>query len=65
MNIKRCCNNNVKWLTCEEAAAKLGLRVETLWRLIRIGKFPAYKIGRIYCIDQEDLQSFLKKGDVK
>ena len=37
-----------KLITCREAAKLLGVSVETVWRWVRLGKIPAYRIGRIY-----------------
>ena len=51
-----------KYYTCEEVAARLGVRVATVWTWVRTGKLVAYKIGRIYRIDEEDLTMFLKEG---
>ena len=47
-----------EYLTLEEAADQLGVEYKTLYRLVRSGDLPAGKIGRIYRIRKEDLESY-------
>jgi len=52
-----------KQLRLDEAANIIGIPMQTAWKWARDGKIPAVKIGRIYFVDPERLQTLLKKGD--
>jgi putative molybdopterin biosynthesis protein len=48
-----------QFVTPEELAKQLKLNTVTIYRYIRNGNLPAYKIGRTYRIDIVDVESFL------
>ena len=48
-----------RFLSTQEVAEILGVRVETVRNYIKRGKLPAVKLGRDYKIAQRDLEEFL------
>ncbi len=48
-----------KLLTPQEIAERLGFRVDTVYSWIRNGKLPAYRIGGLYRVDEEDLKAMI------
>ncbi|MFP4107219.1 MAG: helix-turn-helix domain-containing protein [Phycisphaerae bacterium] len=49
------------FLTVEEAAQQLGVEYKTVYHLVRRGEIPAGKIGRIYRIRRDDLESYFER----
>ncbi len=49
------------FLTVEEIAERLRVKVYTVRIWIRKGELPAYKVGRDYRIRKEDFEEWLKK----
>lgn len=47
------------YLTLEEVAELLGVNYQLIYRLVRDGKLPAIRLGRIYRIDRADLTDYL------
>jgi excisionase family DNA binding protein len=45
-------------LTTEEVAERLGLRVETVQNLIRLGRLPARKVGRQWMVAPRDVEAY-------
>ncbi len=52
------------WLTLEEAAQYLKMGKSTLYDLARKGNIPAHKMGRVWRFDAEELDSWLKSGEL-
>jgi excisionase family DNA binding protein len=50
---------DIVWLGTQEAARRLGITTRTLRRLIDAGTVPAYRIGRVIRLQQDDLDRFL------
>ena len=50
-------------LTCTEAAAYLGLTVQTVWRLLRQAKLAGKKTGPRWLIRRDDLDAYLAGRD--
>jgi excisionase family DNA binding protein len=46
-------------LTPEEAAARLRVAPQTVYRLARAGKLPGVKVGHLWRIRRADLEAFL------
>lgn len=53
-----------KLLTCEQVAAELQVKTETVWAWIRQGKIPAYKVGSLYRVSAAELDGFLSGSKV-
>ena len=51
-----------KLLTINEITAILKVSKLTIYRYIKAGKLPAYKVGRDYRVKQEDFDRFLEKS---
>lgn len=49
-----------KLLSLEQAAEILGVEYKTVYRLVRAGKLPAGRIGRVYRIKREDLDTYFE-----
>ena len=47
------------WMSVQTAAKELEVTTRTIYRFINDGKLAAYRIGRVYRIRREDLDSFL------
>ena len=52
---------NKKYMAIEDVAEMLGVNYQLIYRLIRSGDLPAIRLGRIYRVTQEDLNTYLKK----
>ncbi len=48
-----------KLISCEQVSDMLGLSRSSVYRMVRDGKLPAYRIGRILRFDTSDVFSFL------
>ena len=49
------------YLTLAEAAQRLGVEYKTVYWLVRNGELPAGKVGRVYRIRQEDLDTYFER----
>ncbi len=47
------------WMSVQTAANELEVTTRTIYRFINDGKLAAYRIGRVYRIRRQDLDSFL------
>lgn len=54
-----------EFYTASELAKKLKVNVMTIYRYIKGGKLRAYKIGKEFRIDKNELEAFLKKASTK
>lgn len=48
-----------KFYTCDEIAEMFSVKSITVWDWIRKGKLKAYKIGKMYRIDQKQIDDFV------
>ncbi len=48
-----------EFYTAQELADKLRVNIMTIYRYIKAGKLEAYKIGKEFRIDKEELDKFL------
>lgn len=54
---------SVEWLSTEDVAKELKVRVERVREWIRRGDLTAYRVGgRDYRIKREDLNKFIEEG---
>ena len=51
-----------KWLTQEEAAARLHVALDTMRRYVREGKFARTRVGKRYLIPESEIERFLQSG---
>lgn len=52
------------WLSTTEVRERLGITLRTLYRLIDEGQIPAYKIGRVIRMKEEDIEVFLERSRI-
>lgn len=52
------------WLSTTEVRERLGITLRTLYRLIDEGQIPAYKIGRVIRMKEEDIEAFLDRSRI-
>ncbi|HVM00810.1 MAG TPA: helix-turn-helix domain-containing protein [Egibacteraceae bacterium] len=48
------------WISTAEASRRLGVGLRTLYRMIDGGELPAYKLGRVIRIREQDLEAFVE-----
>ncbi len=53
-------NEMEKLLTLEEAAEILGVEYKTAYRLVRSGRIPAGRVGRLYRLNRTDLDAYFE-----
>ncbi len=56
--------NDIRWLGTKAAASYLGVTARTLYRLIDNGDVPAYKLGRVIRVKEEDLAAHLERARI-
>lgn len=53
--------NRQKYITVFEIAQELELCTATVYRWIKSGKLPAYKLSKVYLIEKKDFEKLLTK----
>ena len=48
-----------EWLSSKQAAARLGLTPQTLYRLIDLGQLPAYRFGRVIRLQGDEVEDYI------
>lgn len=54
-----------KMLTLKEVAKKLNLHYNTVYNFVKSGELKVIKLGRIYRIEEQELDKFIKDKKVK
>jgi excisionase family DNA binding protein len=54
-----------RWVSTAEASERLGVTLRTLYRLVDEGRLPAYKIGRVIRIKEEDVDAFIESARIQ
>ena len=52
-------SERINWLSTKECCERLGVTVRTLYRFIDEGQLPAYQMGRVIRVQEDDLNSFI------
>jgi excisionase family DNA binding protein len=52
-------SSEIRWLSSNEAAKRLGVSLRTLYKFVDEGQLPAYKLGRLIRLKQEEVDSFI------
>jgi excisionase family DNA binding protein len=47
------------WMSTADAARRLGITTRTLYRFINEGQLPAYRLGRVIRLKQDDVDAFI------
>jgi excisionase family DNA binding protein len=55
----------IAWMSTQEAARRLGVTTRTLYRFVDEGLLPAYKMGRVFRLQQRDVDEFIESSRVK
>ena len=56
--------NEMHWRGTKRAASYLGVTPRTLYRHIDQGEIPAYQMGRVIRLKQEDLDAFVERARI-
>lgn len=56
---------DIVWLSTQEAAARLGVVVRTLYRFIDNGELTAYKFGRVIRLQEADVDAFIAASRIQ
>lgn len=55
----------IVWLSTQDAAKRLGITPRTLYRFIDQGTLPAYRLGRVIRLKQEDVDTFIEASRIE
>ena len=50
------------YMSLEEVADMLGVTYQLIYRLVRSGELPAVRLGKLYRVSREDLDSYLERS---
>jgi excisionase family DNA binding protein len=53
-------SDTTHWLGTKEASERLGVTLRTLYRFIDEGRLPAYQMGRVIRVKEEELDGFVE-----
>ena len=53
-----------EYLSLEDVAKLLGVNYQLIYKLVRSGKLPAVRVGRVYRIIQTDLDEYLENSKI-
>lgn len=56
---------DTRWLSTAEASERLGVTLRTLYRLVDEGRLPAYKIGRVIRVKEDDVTAFIEGARIQ
>jgi excisionase family DNA binding protein len=57
-------DEDIRWMSTGAAAARLGVTVRTLYRLIDESQLPAYKFGRVIRLQESEVDAFIKDSRI-
>jgi len=55
----------IVWLSTQDAAKRLGITPRTLYRFIDQGELPAYRLGRVIRLKQDDVDQFIESSRIE
>jgi excisionase family DNA binding protein len=58
-------SNEIRWLSTNDAAARLGVSLRTLYKFIDEGQLPAYKFGRVIRLQQHEVDGFISGARIE
>ena len=58
-------NDEIVWMSTQEAAKRLGVTTRTLYRFVDEGTLPAYKMGRVFRLQQSDVDEFIERSRIQ
>ena len=57
-------SSQIHWLGTTASAKYLGLTPRTLYRLVNEGRIPAFRLGRVIRLRQDDLDKFIERSRI-
>lgn len=57
-------SDEIVWMSTQEAARRLGITTRTLYRFVDEGALPAYKMGRVFRLQQADVDAFIERSRI-
>ena len=57
-------HSDIKWMSTQEAAERLGITVRTLYRLIDPGELAADQFGRVIRLQEDDVDGFIRASRI-
>jgi excisionase family DNA binding protein len=54
----------IAWMSTQEAARRLGVTPRTLYRFVDEGELPAYRMGRVFRLQQHDVDAFIERSRI-
>lgn len=57
-------NENGKFYSLEEVSELLGVTYQLIYKLVRSGELPSFRIGKMYRVTEEDLRAYLERSRV-
>lgn len=57
--------SDIVWLSTQDAAARLGVSLRTLYKFIDEGLVPAYKFGRVIRLQQGEVDGFITASRIE
>jgi excisionase family DNA binding protein len=58
-------SSEIRWLSTNDAASRLGVSLRTLYKFIDEGQLPAYKFGRVIRLQQQEVDSFITSARIE
>ena len=58
-------DTQIVWLNTETAAKRLGITTRTLYRFINEGGLPAYRMGRVIRVKEDDVDVFIQSSRIE
>jgi excisionase family DNA binding protein len=54
-----------RWLSSNQAAARLGVSLRTLYKFVDEGLLPAYKFGRVFRLREHEVDAFIESSRIQ
>lgn len=55
----------IVWMSTQEAARRLGITPRTLYRFVDEGALPAYKMGRVFRLKRSDVDAYMEASRIE
>jgi excisionase family DNA binding protein len=55
----------ITWIGTKDAAAQLGITIRSLYRAVDEGRLPAYKLGRVIRLKQNEIDAFIEASRIE
>jgi excisionase family DNA binding protein len=58
-------SSDLRWLSTNDAASRLGVSLRTLYKFIDEGQLPAYKFGRVIRLQEQEVDTFITSARIE